>query len=154
MHMECLEDGLTDEDRRFLGDMPTRKEVREVVFSIGPESVAGLDGFGAIFYQHMLDFISEDVFGAVIEFFWGVEMPKSFTATTISLILKTDSQLPGVNAGRLAYSGFVPGRLLSDNVLLAQELIHSLESRRPEANVIFKLDMAKAYDWISWEFLY
>ncbi|KAK4409550.1 hypothetical protein Sango_0028000 [Sesamum angolense] len=46
----------------------------------------------------------------------------------------------------LSQSGFVPGRLLSDNVLLAQELIHSLESRRREANVVFKLDMAKAYD--------
>ncbi|KAL0315332.1 UNVERIFIED_CONTAM: putative ribonuclease H protein [Sesamum radiatum] len=47
----------------------------------------------------------------------------------------------------LSQSGFVPGRLLSDNVLLAQELVHSLESRRPDANVVFKLDMAKAYDW-------
>ncbi|KAK4382903.1 hypothetical protein Sango_2828300 [Sesamum angolense] len=52
----------------------------------------------------------------------------------------------------LSQSGFVPGRLLSDNVLLAQELIHSLESRQPEANVVFKLDMAKAYDRVSWEF--
>ncbi|KAL0289718.1 UNVERIFIED_CONTAM: putative ribonuclease H protein [Sesamum radiatum] len=51
-------------------------------------------------------------------------------------------------------SGFVPERLLSVNVLLAQELIHSLESHRPEANVVFKLDMAKTYDRVSWEFLY
>ncbi|KAL0307550.1 UNVERIFIED_CONTAM: hypothetical protein Scaly_2979300 [Sesamum calycinum] len=55
---------------------------------------------------------------------------------------------------RLSQSGFVPGRLLSDNVLLAQELIHSLESRRPDANVVFKLDMTKAYDRVSWQFLY
>ncbi|KAK4396610.1 hypothetical protein Sango_1497600 [Sesamum angolense] len=44
---------------------------------------------------------------------------------------------------------FVPGRLLSDNVLLAQELVHSLESRRLDADVVFKLDMAKAYDRIT-----
>ncbi|KAK4394222.1 putative ribonuclease H protein [Sesamum angolense] len=50
--------------------------------------------------------------------------------------------------------GFVPGRLLSDNILLAQELINSLESCRVEANMVFKLDMAKAYDRVSWEFLY
>ncbi|KAL0308974.1 UNVERIFIED_CONTAM: hypothetical protein Sradi_5839700 [Sesamum radiatum] len=54
----------------------------------------------------------------------------------------------------LSQSGFGPGRLLSDNVLLAQALVHSLESHRPEANVVFKLDMAKAYDRVSWEFLY
>ncbi|KAL0286953.1 UNVERIFIED_CONTAM: hypothetical protein Sradi_7135800 [Sesamum radiatum] len=54
----------------------------------------------------------------------------------------------------LSQSGFVPKKLLSDNVLLAQELIYSLESCQQEANVIFDLDMAKAYDWVSWEFLY
>ncbi|KAL0286300.1 UNVERIFIED_CONTAM: hypothetical protein Scaly_2795000 [Sesamum calycinum] len=47
---EHLEDGLTDEDRRSLCVMPTLEEVREVVFSIDPDSVAGLDGFGAVFF--------------------------------------------------------------------------------------------------------
>ncbi|KAL0292277.1 UNVERIFIED_CONTAM: hypothetical protein Sradi_6995200 [Sesamum radiatum] len=51
MDMENLEDGLTDEDRRFFCDMPTREEVRETVFSIGPESVARPDRFGAFFYH-------------------------------------------------------------------------------------------------------
>ncbi|KAK4382172.1 putative mitochondrial protein [Sesamum angolense] len=54
----------------------------------------------------------------------------------------------------LSQSGFVPGRLFTDNVLLAQVLVHSLEFRRPDANAVFKLDMAKAYDRVSWEFLY
>ncbi|KAL0313556.1 UNVERIFIED_CONTAM: hypothetical protein Sradi_5754900 [Sesamum radiatum] len=174
MDMENLEDGLTDEDRRFLCDMPMREEVRETVFTIEPESVAGPDGFGAFFYHTCWDFVSEDVFRAVTDFFWGVVLPKSFTATTISLFPKTDNptswskyrpislcnvtnkictKLMTIRLGRallkvlsLSQSGFVPGRLLSDNVLLAQELIHSLESRRADANVIFKLGMAKAYD--------
>ncbi|KAK4406640.1 hypothetical protein Sango_0670500 [Sesamum angolense] len=122
MDSEHLEDGLTDEDRRSLCVMPTLEEVREAVFSIDPDSVAGPDEFGAVFFHTCWEIIFKDVFGTVIEFFRG--------------------------------SGFVPGRLLSDNVLLAQELVHSLESRRPEANVVFKLDMAKAYDRVSWEFLY
>ncbi|KAL0416809.1 UNVERIFIED_CONTAM: hypothetical protein Slati_3512800 [Sesamum latifolium] len=174
MDMGNLEDRLTDEDRRFLCDMPSWEEVREIVFSIEPESVAGPDGFGAFFYHTCWDFMSDDVFGAVTEFFWGVALPKTFTATTISLIPKTDfpaswseyrpislcnvtnkicTKLMTIRLGRvlpkvlaLSQSGFIPGRLLSDNVLLAQELIHSLESRRSDANVIFKLDMAKAYD--------
>ncbi|KAL0298774.1 UNVERIFIED_CONTAM: hypothetical protein Sradi_6537200 [Sesamum radiatum] len=109
-------------------------------------------------------------------------MPKGFTTTTISLILKTANptcwseyrpislcnvtnkictKLMTIQLGHvlpkvlsLLQSDFVLGRFLSDNVLLAQELIQSLESRRPEANVVFKLDMAKAYDLVSWEFLY
>ncbi|KAL0287184.1 UNVERIFIED_CONTAM: hypothetical protein Scaly_2773100 [Sesamum calycinum] len=179
---EHLEDGLTDEDRRSLCVMPTLEEVRETVFSIDPDSVAGPDGFGAVFLHTCWEIISEDVFGAVTEFFRGVKMPKSFTAATISLIPKTASptcwseyrpislcnvtnkicmKLMTIQLGHvlpkvisLSQSGFVPGRLLSDNVLLAQELVHSLESRRPDANVVFKLDMAKAYDRVSWDFLY
>ncbi|KAK4403176.1 hypothetical protein Sango_1058300 [Sesamum angolense] len=182
MDSEHLEDGLTDEDRQSLCVMPTLEEVREVVFSIDPDCVAGPDGFGAVFFSTCWEIISEDVFGAVIEFFHGVEMPKGFTATTISLILKTASptcwseyqpislcnvtnkictKLMTIRLGHalpkvlsLSQSCFVPGRLLSDNIFLAQELIHSLESRRPEANMVLKFDMAKAYDRVSWEFLY
>ncbi|KAK4411853.1 hypothetical protein Sango_0258300 [Sesamum angolense] len=182
MDSEHLEDGLTDEDRRFLCVMSTLEEVREAVFSIDPDSVAGTDGFGAVFFHTCWEIIAEDVFGAVTEFFRGEKMPKGFTATTISLIPRTVNHtcwseyrpislcnvtnkictkllttrlghvLPKVIS--LSQSGFVPGRLLSDNVLLAQELIHFLESRRPDANVVFKLDMAKAYDRVSWEFIY
>ncbi|KAL0287676.1 UNVERIFIED_CONTAM: hypothetical protein Scaly_2757100 [Sesamum calycinum] len=50
MDSEHLEDGFTDEDRRFLCVMSTLEEVREVVFSIDPDSVAGPDGFGAVFF--------------------------------------------------------------------------------------------------------
>ncbi|KAL0337577.1 UNVERIFIED_CONTAM: hypothetical protein Scaly_2032800 [Sesamum calycinum] len=91
MDSENLEDGLTDEDRWSLYVMPTLEEVREAVFSIDPDSVAGPDGFGAIFFHTCWDVVSEDVFGAVTKFFRGVEMPKCFTTTTISLISKIAS---------------------------------------------------------------
>ncbi|KAL0334029.1 UNVERIFIED_CONTAM: hypothetical protein Sangu_1559100 [Sesamum angustifolium] len=145
-----LEDGLTDEDRRSLCVMPILEEVRETVFSIDLDSVVGPDGFGVVFFHTCWDIISEDVFGAVIEFFRGVEMPKGLLLLPSLSFRRQPTQLTGVLL--LSQSGFVPGRLLSDNVLLAQELIHSLESLRPEANVVFKLDMAKAYDRVSWEF--
>ncbi|KAL0336339.1 UNVERIFIED_CONTAM: hypothetical protein Sradi_4845800 [Sesamum radiatum] len=182
MDSEHLDNGLTDEDRRSLCVMPTLEEVRKAVFNIDSDIVVDPDGFGVVFFHTCWEIIFNDVFGAVTEFFRGVEMPKGFTATTISLISKTANPtcwskyrpislcnvmnkictklmtlrlwhvLPKVIS--LSQSGFVPGRLLSDNVLLAQELVHSLESRGPEVNVVFKLDMAKAYDRVSWEFLY
>ncbi|KAL0287590.1 UNVERIFIED_CONTAM: hypothetical protein Sangu_2686000 [Sesamum angustifolium] len=91
MDSEHLEDGLTDEDRRSLCVMPTLEEVWEAVFSIDPDSVAGPYQFGAVFFHTCWEIIFEDFFGAVTEFFRGVEMPKGFTATTISLISKTAS---------------------------------------------------------------
>ena len=50
-------------------------------------------------------------------------------------------------------SGFVPGRMLQDSVLLAQELVRDLGRGSRGGNVVLKLDMAKAYDRISWTFI-
>ncbi|XP_055803989.1 uncharacterized protein LOC129873024 [Solanum dulcamara] len=49
--------------------------------------------------------------------------------------------------------GFVKGRNISENVLLAQEIIIDIEKRGKPANVVIKLDMAKAYDRVNWKFL-
>ncbi|XP_073153277.1 uncharacterized protein [Henckelia pumila] len=118
---------------------------------------------------------------AVLDFFQGSLMPQGFTATTITLIPKvkgaqdwTDfrpislcnvsnkiiskllySRLRSV-VGRLVsqiQSGFVPGRMIADNILLANELTHSLNLPARGGNVILKLDMAKAYDRVQWSFL-
>lgn len=52
-------------------------------------------------------------------------------------------------------SAFVPGRLLTDNVFLAHEVIHHMRNKRRgnEAYATVKLDMSKAYDRVEWHFL-
>ncbi|XP_073014644.1 uncharacterized protein [Primulina eburnea] len=122
-----------------------------------------------------------DVLDAVLDFFHGSPMPQDFTATTITLIPKVEGahswtdfcpislcNVTNKIISKLIYShmskvvekiismnqsGFVPGRLISDNILLAQELIHSFNLPSPRGNVIIKLDMAKAYDRVQLPFL-
>ena len=43
-------------------------------------------------------------------------------------------------------SGFVKGRNISENIMLAQEIIHQIKKPNIGSNVIIKLDKAKAYD--------
>ncbi|KAL0316498.1 UNVERIFIED_CONTAM: hypothetical protein Sradi_5528000 [Sesamum radiatum] len=52
-------------------------------------------------------------------------------------------------------SAFIPGRLVTDNVLLVFELNHYLKasSQSNNASVALKLDMSKAYDMVEWPFL-
>lgn len=50
-------------------------------------------------------------------------------------------------------AGFVRGRLIHTHTTMAQELTRDLSRKVTEANVILKLDMAKAYDRIEWRFL-
>lgn len=46
-------------------------------------------------------------------------------------------------------SGFVKGKSITENVLLAQEIIYDIGKRGKPANMVIKLDMAKAYDIVE-----
>lgn len=50
-------------------------------------------------------------------------------------------------------TGFVKGRNILENILLAQEIIRDINKRNQRHNVVVKLDMAKAYDRVSWIFM-
>lgn len=45
------------------------------------------------------------------------------------------------------------GRLITKNIALAQELIQEIDRNTFDRNVIFKLDMEKAFDKVEWNFL-
>ena len=48
---------------------------------------------------------------------------------------------------------FVPGRRTSDNIIIVQEVIRTLISRRgPTGYVALKLDLEKAYDRLEWHY--
>ena len=52
-------------------------------------------------------------------------------------------------------SEFLSGRLITDNVLVAFELMHYLEHKKEgkEGFVAIKLDMSKVYDRVEWDFI-
>ncbi|GKD08464.1 putative reverse transcriptase domain, reverse transcriptase zinc-binding domain protein, partial [Tanacetum coccineum] len=53
----------------------------------------------------------------------------------------------------LNQSAFVPGRRISDNILLTQELMHNYHLDRGPSRCAFKVDIQKAYDTVDWDFL-
>jgi hypothetical protein len=48
--------------------------------------------------------------------------------------------------------GFVEGRQIVDNIIHAHELIHTLKIQR-RGGMIIQLDLAKAYEKISWHYM-
>lgn len=52
-------------------------------------------------------------------------------------------------------NAIIPGRMISDNIVIAHEICHSLKARKRQATsyMAVKTDITKAYDRLEWEFL-
>ena len=162
----------------FTGD-----EVWAALESIGDLKAPGADGMPSIFYKQFWQLLGERVKKEVLEVLNGGDMPQGWNDTIIVLIPKVKQPeklkdlrpislcnvlyklVSKVLANRLkkilpdiispSQSAFVPGRMITDNVLLAYELTHHINNRRRGAGGLaaIKLDMSKAYNRIEWPFL-
>ncbi|KAK4382463.1 hypothetical protein Sango_2869000, partial [Sesamum angolense] len=170
------------QENDMLCGLPTREEIKNAVFLMCPYNVAGTDRFSPLYYQFCRDIIAQDVTEAVQDFYFGTPLPKSFEVTSVALIPKVTNLSTRANFRPISLcnvsnkicskimneriakilpdistqsqSGFVGGRLISDNILLAHEVIQTLEAKRRYDNVVYKLDMLKAYDRVQWQILY
>lgn len=113
-------------------------------------------------------------------FFCGQELPRSLTHTNLVLIpqkknVNSFEDLRPINLSnfinrvisRLIHerivhllpgiiypnqTGFIKGRNITENVLLAQEIIRNINIKNKNHNMVVKLDMAKTYDRVSWKY--
>lgn len=143
----------------------------------------GPDGIHVIFYQTFWPTVGEDLIQMVASFLNSRHMLKEFNKTTIVLIPKGEEQLSckdfkpislynvaskvisKVLTNRLQHilqevitpyqNAFAKGRSITDNVLIAHEVLRYI--RRQKKGKTYwassKIDLLKAYDKISWEFL-
>jgi hypothetical protein len=176
---ECVDDQMNTK----LCECFSEKEISDALFQIGPLKAPGPDGFPAHFFQRNWGLFRDDVVRAVQHFFTSGVMPDAVNDTAIvmipkkkdpedlkdfrpislcNVIYKVVSKCP---ANRLCpilqdivtpeQSAFVPGRLITDNALVAFECIHAIQTGSPARAKFcaYKLDMAKAYDRVDWRFL-
>ncbi|XP_015168633.1 uncharacterized protein [Solanum tuberosum] len=178
--LQCIPRMITPEQNQKLQGMPTMEELQQVVYSMNLNSAPGPDGFGGKLYQVCWDIIKHDILEAVKSFFCGSIMPKFMSHACLVLLPKvehpnkfnefrpislsnfTNKIISKLLCLRLApilpllisenQSGFVRGRSISENIMLAQEINHGIKKANEGDNVVIKFDMAKAYDRVSWSF--
>ncbi|XP_060182850.1 uncharacterized protein LOC132612777 [Lycium barbarum] len=125
-------------------DIPTEDEIKQAVFSIDPNSVVGPDVFNDHFYQSTWNTIKGDLCNFVQAYFNGTNLTKFDTHTCLPLIPKV--QAP-TNFSQMRPISLC--RLITENVLLAQEIIHGMKESNKRGNLVIKLDMLVSNNWYS-----
>jgi hypothetical protein len=176
---ECVDDHMNE----TLCAPFSEKEISDALFQIGPLKAPGPDGFPARFLQRNWDLLRHDVVAAVQRFFAEGSMPEEVNDTTIVLIPKKNDPLEPKDYRPISLcnvifkvvskclvnrlrpllqdiisprqTAFIPGRLITDNALVAFECIHAIQTGSVARSKFcaYKLDMAKAYDRVDWRFL-
>ena len=160
----------------------TNEEVEKALFMMYPDKSPGPDGFTAGFYIRHWNLLKNNICEAVRLLLSRGDMPEMVNSTVLVLIPKVKNpqemaQFRPISLCNVLYkiaskvlalrlrpflkhiiseeqSAFVPGRLITDNVLLAYESIHYLQRKKGKAgSCAVKLDMAKAYDRVEWSYL-
>jgi hypothetical protein len=161
----------------------TLEEVDFALRQMQPMKAPGPDGYSVCFFQQhwetvgpdirqmALDFLNLGMFDPALNSTHIALIPKGSNATTVfeyrSICLCNIAYkiIAEVLANRLKVvlptiisqqqSVFVPRRLISDNIIVACEALHTMNSQMwgEKGYEAIKVDISKAYDRVEWEFL-
>lgn len=141
----------------MLSNPVTHTEVKNALFDMGGMKATGLDGYQAIFYQSQWEVVGESILKLIRGIFARPHRIGELNETLICLILKVDNpsclkQFRPISLCNITYKvvtkiiatrlrgimsklvapmqcSFVPGRHSSDNIIIAQQVIHSMKKK-------------------------
>ncbi|KAL8128488.1 hypothetical protein V2J09_017643 [Rumex salicifolius] len=157
-------------------------EIWNGVKGMGAHKAPGIDGFQPVFYHKCWVVVRESVTSFIRNFFSSGVLPTAANETILHLIGKVASpemvsQFRPISLCNVIYkmitkilskrlqplmdklvrpmqSSFIPGRVITDNIVLVQELVHSMNRKTGRKGwFIMKLDLEKAYDRLRWDFI-
>ncbi|KAJ0442264.1 putative RNA-directed DNA polymerase [Helianthus annuus] len=159
---------LDDMSAEFMVWPVQRDEVKNVMFSIGDNKAPGADGYTSAFFKKTWSVIRDDVIKAVQDFFEEGKLLQELNHTIIALVPKVVTPsivmeyrpisccnvvykcISKIMADRIkdylrmivsiSQSAFVPGKKITDNILLTQELMHNYHRNAGPPRCAFKID--------------
>ncbi|GJT77168.1 RNA-directed DNA polymerase, eukaryota [Tanacetum coccineum] len=165
----------------FLRPPFSREVIKRAVWDFGSEKTTGPDGFTFGFIKCYWDLMADDVFSLVEHFHHDPLIPSGCNPLFISLIPKVNDpksvkdfrpiSLIGCQAkiigkllaNRLAevvssvvgieQSAFIKGRQILDGPLMLNEIVGWSKAKKRQL-MGFKVDFEKAYDSVSWDYLF
>jgi hypothetical protein len=158
-------------------------EIKSALFSMSPWKAPGPDGFPAGFYQKAWGTVGNSVCEFVCNVWNNPSSIAMVNQTDICLIPKVHqpeyvTQFRPISLCNTIYkivskvvverlkicipklvspfqTGFVPGRNIHENIIVAKEMVHSMHKMKGRKGAFaVKVDLSKAYDKLSWEFIW
>lgn len=149
---------------------------------MNPFKSPGPDGLHAGFFQCMWPIVGDSICAYASNFYETGVLPEHMNETFLVLIPKVDhpetvKQLRPLSLCNVRYkivtkamtnrmkkilsdiigpyqSSFVPGRHITNNIIIYQEVLHSLKKRNiSKGRMVIKIELEKAYDRLSWDFI-
>jgi hypothetical protein len=174
---------LSDAEKEELKKDIQNIEVKESLFSMGAWKAPGPDGFPAGFYQGEWRKMQDNLCLFIRDTWKNPSEVEAVNFTYICLISKGNkpefvNQFRPISLCNVTYkimtkivvnrlkniitkvispsqTGFVPRRNISENIVVAQEMLHSMAKMRSNIGYFaIKVDLAKAYDRLRWSFIY
>ena len=161
----------------------TDEEIRAAAFSVKGSSAPGEDGLTGVFYRNYWHIVGPKVIEEVHSFFQTSVLPAGWNHTQLCLLPKitkpeTMKYMRPISLCSVQYKivskllsermkpimdsiisdtqgAFVAGRFISDNIVVAHEMVHGLRTKKliSKEFMAIKTDMSKAYDRVEWNFL-
>lgn len=157
-------------------------EIKSALFDMKPLKAPATDGIHAIFYQSQWQHVHTQLLSYIQSMWSGYQLDTSFNKTLLALIPKVATPslisefrpislctipykiLTKVLANRLKnslprligpyQSSFITGRSIMDNIVIAQELVHSMRKKKGQGGwIAIKVDLEKAFDRRRWDFI-
>ncbi|KAL0417527.1 UNVERIFIED_CONTAM: putative mitochondrial protein [Sesamum radiatum] len=180
---EAISGRLSEQLLQELSRPYTAEEISKALSQMAPLKSPGPDGMPPFFFQKYWHIVKKDVISTTLALLNDLNLPPGLNHTHIALIPKckkpeTLTQFRPISLCNVVYkiasksianrlkplldniisscqAAFVPGRLITDNVLLAFEVNHYLNTKRwgEKGHMALKLDISKAYDKVEWKFL-
>ncbi|KAJ9552900.1 hypothetical protein OSB04_016945 [Centaurea solstitialis] len=172
---------LSIEDANYMIRPIQDMEIREAIFSISNDKSPGFDGYSSKFFKAAWNIVGPDVLLAIHNFFYRGRLAKELNHTLLCLLPKVPNAtfvsdfrpiaccsvlykcISKVIVNRMkpyldvlvnkAQSAFIPGRRIGDNILMAHELVSGYHLGMGPPRCAFKIDLRKAYDMVSWDYL-